>query len=151
MKRLLINIILLFVIAPLLTSAFGQRRSGKNMSKQKYQQQFNPSTIETIEGEVINISYHPGKSMADSMGVHMTVKTDKETIPVHLGPSWYLNQQEEINRGDQVVIIGSRITFENKPAIIAAEITRGQMTLRLRDKKGFPVWRGWRQNKRMNQ
>ena len=151
MKRLIINLILLFVIAPLITIAFGQKRSGKNMTKQKYHQPFNPSTLETIEGEVLNITYHPSKSNADSMGLHMTVKTDIETIPVHLGPTWYLEQQEELKKGDRVAITGSRITFKNKPAIIAAEITRGQMTLQLRNKRGIPMWKGWRQNKRMNQ
>jgi hypothetical protein len=151
MKRLIINIVLFFVIAPFITSAIAQNRSGKKMTKQKYYQPFNPSTVETIEGEVLNITYHPGKYSADSLGVHMTVKTDEETIAVHLGPNWYLEQQEEINKGDQVLITGSRITFKNKPAIIAAEVTRGQMTLQLRNQKGFPVWRGWRQGKRMNQ
>jgi hypothetical protein len=43
-----------------------------------------------------------------------------------------------------VEVKGSRITFEGKPAIIAAEIKKGEETLKLRDENGFPVWSGWR-------
>lgn len=151
MKRAITNITLLVLVGPLLTTAFAQKKSGKNMMKQKYHQQFNPSTVETIEGQVVKISYTVNKKKNSQKGVHMTVKTSDGTMtPVHLGPAWYLEQQEEINKGDEIVITGSRITFEGKPAIVAAEITRGQMTLQLRNKQGIPAWRGWRQNKRMN-
>ncbi len=39
---------------------------------------------------------------------------------------------------------GSRITFKGKPAIITAEVKKGDQILRLRDENGFPVWSGWR-------
>jgi hypothetical protein len=39
---------------------------------------------------------------------------------------------------------GSRITFGVKPAIIAAEVKKGDEVLKLRDDSGFPVWSGWR-------
>jgi hypothetical protein len=40
--------------------------------------------------------------------------------------------------------MGSRITYEGKPAIIAAEVKKGDEVLRLRDEKGIPVWAGRR-------
>jgi hypothetical protein len=44
---------------------------------------------------------------------------------VHLGPSWYLeNQDVKIEPKDKVEVKGSRITFGGKPAIIATEIKR---------------------------
>jgi len=79
-----------------------------------------------------------------SRGVHLVLKTDKgETIPVHLGPEWYIDKQEiTFKPGDKVQIRGSRITFEDKPAIIAAEVTKDGRTLQLRDSNGVPVWAG---------
>ena len=75
----------------------------------------------------------------------MILKTDKETISVHLGSSWYIeNQDIKIELKDKVEVKGSRITFEGKPAIIAAEVKKGNEILKLRDEKGFPVWSGWR-------
>ena len=78
-------------------------------------------------------------------GVHLIVKTDKETISVHLGPGWYIeNQDVKIVPKDKIEVKGSRITYEGKPAIIAATVTKGDEMMELRDTNGFPVWSGWR-------
>ncbi|MDD5642389.1 MAG: DNA-binding protein [Syntrophales bacterium] len=103
---------------------------------------YNPQTVETLSGEVVSVEkFMPGRGM--SYGVHFTLKTDKETIPVHLGPSWYLDKQDiKIVPKDQVQVTGSRVTFEGKPAIIAAEVKKGDKVLKLRDQAGVPVWAG---------
>ena len=108
-----------------------------------YNRMYDPKTMETISGEVTSIDrITPNKGMA--AGVHMSVKTDKETISVHLGPSWYLeNQDVKIEPKDKVEVKGSRITFGGTPTIIAAEVTKGDEVLKLRDESGFPVWAGW--------
>lgn len=81
----------------------------------------------------------------ECLGVHLIVKTEKETIDVHLGPGWYIeNQDVKIMPADKVEVKGSRITFQGKPVIIAAEVKKGEETLKLRDENGFPVWAGWR-------
>jgi len=110
----------------------------------QYSKMYNPKTVETITGVVVSVDeITPMKGM--SHGVHMILKTDKETITVHLGPSWYIeNQDIKIEPKDKVEVKGSRITFEGKPAIIAAEVKKGNEILKLRDEKGFPVWSGWR-------
>jgi hypothetical protein len=46
--------------------------------------------------------------------------------------------------GDKVGIKGSRVTFQGKPVIIAAEVKNGDEVLQLRDGNGFLVWAGWR-------
>ena len=110
----------------------------------QYGRMYNPKTVETISGEVVSTDkIKPMKGM--SYGVHLMIKTDKETLSVHLGPGWYIeNQDIKIEPKDKVQVRGSRITFEGKPAIIAAEIKKGDEILRLRDENGFPVWSGWR-------
>ena len=48
-------------------------------------------------------------------GVSLQVKTDKETIPVHLAPTWYMeNHDIEINPNDTVNIKGYRINFNGE-------------------------------------
>jgi len=49
-----------------------------------------------------------------------------------------------INPKDKIEVKGSRISFENKPAIIAAEIKKSDEILTLRNESGFPAWSGWR-------
>ena len=71
------------------------------------------------------------------------INTDKETIEVHVAPSWYLADQDfEITTKDNIVIKGSRINVDGKPAIIAREIKKGDRILVLRDKNGVPLWSG---------
>lgn len=112
--------------------------------KGSYQRMYNPATVETIKGEVVAVEkVKPMNGM--QYGIHLMVKTDKETIPVHLGPSWYIERQDtKIQKGDRIEVRGSRVTFDGKPAIIAEEVKKGDHVLVLRDSSGVPAWSGWR-------
>jgi hypothetical protein len=43
-----------------------------------------------------------------------------------------------------VEVKGSRVTIAGKPVVIAAEVKKGDETLKLRDDNGIPAWAGWR-------
>lgn len=109
-----------------------------------YARLYDAKTVETVKGEVVSVqTFTPAKGMA--YGVHLQLKTDKETLSVHLGPSWYLeNQDTKIEAKDVVEVRGSRVSFEGKPALIAAQVKKGDETLQLRDQDGDPAWAGWR-------
>jgi hypothetical protein len=131
------------------TAAIAQSRmhwkgSGGWGSGGLYARMYDTKTVETVSGEVADIeSFTPVKGMG--AGVHLLLRTDKEMISVHLGPAWFIeNQDLKIEKKDRIVVRGSRITFQKKPAIIAAEVTKGNETLMLRDDAGVPVWNGWR-------
>ena len=50
-----------------------------------YQRMYNPATVETISGTVESVDkITPMRGMY--YGIHIQLKTDKETISVHLGP-----------------------------------------------------------------
>jgi hypothetical protein len=110
----------------------------------QYGRMFDTNTVATLKGEVVSVEkFTPARGM--SSGVHVQLKTETETISVHLGPSWYLdNQDVQITAKDKIEVTGSRITFDGKPAIIAAEVRKGDKALKLRDENGFPRWAGWR-------
>ena len=105
---------------------------------------YNTKTVETIHGKVLRVdSMTPRHRM--SQGVHLQFKTSNGVIPVHLGPSWYIENQEiEIKPNDTLKIVGSRINFDGEQVIIAAQITKEETTVKLRDTNGFPVWSGGR-------
>jgi len=106
---------------------------------------YNPQTVETLTGEVVSVESIPGQGGGRSSGVHLTLKTDKETIPVHLGPSWYMDKQNfQIGVKDKVEVTGSRVSFAGKPTIIAGEVKKGDKVLKLRDQSGIPLWAGQR-------
>jgi hypothetical protein len=109
-----------------------------------YTRLYDAKTVETVKGEVVIVqTFTPDKGMG--YGVHLQLKTDQETLAVHLGPAWFIeNQDTKIEAKDVVEVKGSRVTFEGKPALIAAEVKKGDETLQLRDPDGYPAWAGWR-------
>ena len=108
---------------------------------------YDPSTVETLRGTVRSVEMHPSRR-GTGYGVHLVVDADGEAVAVHLGPSWYLeNQDEQIDAGDAVVIVGSRVTLDREPIVIAREVQLGDAALVLRDDAGRPAWRGWRRGR----
>lgn len=151
MKKLFIMITVISIVTLGLTAeSFAQRGpmkwqgSGGWGMGTPYQRTYDPAKVETISGTVESIgTVVPVKGMYPAVAV--TVKTDKETIPVHLGPEWYIGRLDtKIVKGDTIEVKGSRVTFADKPAIIAAEVKKGDNVLVLRDSAGIPVWSGWR-------
>lgn len=143
----------ILVILMFLTSLLMAQKRGKGPKwdgsggwglNSKYQRIYNPSTVETLSGTVEEIEiFSPMQGM--SYGVHIILKTEKESISVHLGPSWFIEKlDEKIEVGDKVEVKGSRVTINNSPAIIACEIKKRDSVLKLRDENGFSVWAGWR-------
>jgi len=109
-----------------------------------YQRMYNPATVETVAGTIESIDGTvPMRGM--NRGVHLTLKTEKGPITVHLGPEWYVERLDnELKKGDSVEVKGSRVTFAGNPATIAAEVKKGDAVLKLRDENGTPAWAGWR-------
>ena len=150
MKNINIFVVLISILSLFLApESFAQRGlkwrgSGGWGMGSNYNRMYDPKTAETVTGEVVSVDrMTPMKGM--SYGVHLMLKTDKETVSIHLGPVWFIeNQDVKIEPKDKVEVKGSRITFEGKPAIIAAEVKKGDEVLKIRDENGFPFWSGWR-------
>jgi hypothetical protein len=151
MKNMRVIVTLIFLLSLFwVADSFAQggmrwRGSGGWGPGSQYNRMYDPKTVETLSGEVVSMEEMTSMRGMSSYGVHLALKTDKETIPVHLGPGWFIeNQDTQIAPKDTIEVKGSRITFEGKPAIIAAEVRKGGEVLKLRDESGFPVWSGWR-------
>ncbi len=148
MKRLMFVVTISIIVFSFFSDSLFAQKGGMNKrgtgwgAGSQYNRMYNVSTVETITGEVVSVDkITPVKGM--SYGIHLLVKTGKDTISVHLGPSWYMDKQKIIiNSKDKVTVTGSRITYQGSPAIIASEIKKGDNTITLRDKNGYPVWSG---------
>ena len=106
-----------------------------------YDRMYDPKTLATVSGEVVSVD-----KIADQgtgYGASLTLKTAKETILVYLGPGWFLEKQDlTFAPKDQVEITGSQISFHGKPSLIAAQVKKGDKSLKLRDPAGIPAWAG---------
>jgi hypothetical protein len=126
---------------------FGWRGSRGWAVDGSYGRLFDPKSVVTIRGTIASLrEVTPMKGMG--MGVHLMLKTDAETVDVHLGPLWFLESQDaDLKAGDAIEVRGSRVQIDKRPALIAIEIKRGGDVLVLRDADGLPRWAGWRRGR----
>lgn len=111
---------------------------------------YDPQNVATVKGQVEKLEE---VAMARNMAVReVLLKTDQGSLLVHLGPGWFLDEKKfAVKVGDTVSATGSRATLNNRPALIAREVTVNGVTLKLRDDQGVPVWRGMGQGGGMGQ
>ena len=148
-KNVILTALVFLITLFLVSESYAQRRprwsgSGGWGPGNQYGRLYNPNTVETIYGSVVKVEkIIPIRGMI--YGIHLIVKTNKENISVHLGPGWFIeNQDIKIEPEDKIEVMGSRVVFEGNPAVIAALVIKGEQKLKLRDEIGFPVWSGWR-------
>jgi len=120
---------------------------GRNMRMPRY----DTSTVATIRGTVQEVHEEMMRTggtgrmgamgMGSMGGLHLTVKTKKETVTVLAGPADFAKDKGfSFAKGDRVEVTGSRVTYNDAKAIIAREIKKGGKTLVLRNKSGVPKW-----------
>ncbi len=156
MKKLSVLFLAIFLTAGLFSSqsVFGQpampeyQNNGPSADSQ-YSPLYNTKTVEALLGTVVAVDKSTPRGRGRYYGVHIVLKTDKETIIVHLGPAWYLDAHgPTIRTGDKIEVVGSRVTIDNKPVVLAAEIRKGNQFLQLRTTGGIPLWGGGRMRPR---
>lgn len=102
---------------------------------------YDPKTEVTVKGTIEDVQEHAGKG--GGTGVHLVVKTDAGTLPVHVGPSAYIaKKQFSFAKGDVVEILGSKVPIGGEETLLAREITKAGKTLVLRNAQGIPEWAG---------
>jgi hypothetical protein len=96
-------------------------------------------TVESIE----TITGPGGRGRRGLGGTHVIVKTKADTLEVHVGPTAYLTEHKiTLAKGDTVEILGSRVTIDDEPVLLARQITKGTDKWTLRDASGRPLWSG---------
>ena len=99
--------------------------------------EYDVSAEVTVKGVVTAI--HESKVATDHPGLHLVLQTDTETVEVHACPVRFLSELGfALEVGDKLTVIGSRP--KGASVMVAREITKGQLSLILRDKTGTPNW-----------
>lgn len=131
-------------LAPATLAQMGSGGMGQGMHMPKY----DPSTVATVKGTVEEVqegmmqSGQMGQMKGmGHMGLHLILKTDKESLTVLVGPAGFVKDKGfSFAKGDQIEVTGSRVKYNDRDAVIAREIKKGDKTLTLRDEKGIPEW-----------
>ncbi len=100
---------------------------------------YDPKTEVKMKGTVADVQQHPGKR--GGTGTHLILKTESGSLPVHVGPSSYIaKKQFSFSKGDQIEVLGSKVSLAGTETLIAREITKEGKTLVLRNAQGIPEW-----------
>jgi len=135
LRNSLVAILTVAVIMALSTTVPAQAGPGQSTERPRY----DTKTETTISGVVQEVKEVVGAGQ--SRGIHLFVKTSDAVVEVHVGPSWYLEQQKYVfTKGDQVKVTGCKAKISDNDVILAREITKGENTWTLRDAQGIPRW-----------
>jgi hypothetical protein len=73
----------------------------------------------------------------------LVLKTSQGNLTINLGPPWYVKKQGfSVQKGDTIEVTGSKVTQDEKTVLLAAEVKKNGQTLKVRDEKGVPLFRG---------
>jgi len=129
------HIVLLLFTVFLSTSAAWAVQGSESVPK------YNPATESTFKGIIVSVSER-NCPVSGGLGFHFVLKLqDGNTIEVHVAASKFIKTYDvALNKGDQVEVVGSKVTFEGVETIFARSVTHGTETFVFRDQTGQPVW-----------
>ena len=105
---------------------------------------YDPATETTVRGVVTEVSDFACPVSEGEIGNHLRLETADGTVEVHLAPSRIMRGQNLVfARGEQLVVVGSRVRTLGKNDIIAREITRGSETTIFRNPTGKLIVTQW--------
>jgi hypothetical protein len=103
-------------------------------------------TVTSVEGEIAAVERVERRRHA---GVHLALSTGSGTVPVRLGPDFYVDEQAvKLATGDRVIVKGYEVELDGERVLVAAEVRRGDAVLALRGEDGIPLWRGHGRSRR---
>lgn len=114
-------------------------------SVNKSEKLYSEDAVQTVKAVITDTKTVRLKDGAEFIQMH--VETDHGTVPVHVGPTWYMTEYADrfdVNKGRSVSVIGSPSTVQGKEVLVASELTNeeGKQHMRLRHPGGVPAWVG---------
>jgi len=104
------------------------------------QNDYDVKTVETFGGKVLSVEKTAPANRRGNW-INLLLETGNGTIAVQLGPDWYIDKQTpRIQPNDTIKVTGSRVTMDGRSIVVAADVTKGNELLRLREANGIPVW-----------
>jgi len=106
-----------------------------------YDRAYDPKKMVELDGEVGVVSRvvpRPGMVAGECFELLLA---DGDSFPVHLGPAYFLDARHfHLETGDHVHLRAAKVHDHDNVVLMAAEVTRGEDVLELRDGDGYPLW-----------
>ena len=104
------------------------------------QNDYDVKRVETFGGRVLSIEKTAPANRRGNW-INVLLQTGNGTVAVQLGPDWYIDKQTpRIQPNDTIQVTGSRVTMDGRSIVVAADVTKGNELLKLREPNGIPVW-----------
>ncbi len=101
---------------------------------------YDPDTVTTLTGKVTAVEIVPA-GPGRRGGTHVTLQSGEKHTVVHLGPTWFLEQQAFAPaQDDTLTVTGSLVASGDDTYLIAREAKKGEKVLTLRNEDGIPAW-----------
>lgn len=103
---------------------------------------YDRATVQTIRGTISAVDTVPSPRVFGG-GLHVRLNAADKTYDVHLGPQSFLAAKSlTVAVGDRVDVTGSLVQYGGAEALLAASVTKGTLSIALRDSLGLPLWAG---------
>lgn len=137
MKTWYMVLLIVVLLVALTPAAVAAQAADASKAVPKY----DVATEITIKGVITEVSER-NCPVSGSMGFHLVIKSpDGKTIEAHIATTKFMKAYDmTLIKGDQIELVGSKVTFEGVETIFAREVTRENETFIFRDKTGKPVW-----------
>lgn len=115
-------------------------QGGAWSAQSRFNKQYDPQKTRTIQGELLSVGSFRPAAGADE-GIRLRIRTSDGIATVYAGPTWFARERNfDLDRGDDVTVVGSEATVDNRQVILAQTLRVDGQTLQLRDEQGKPQW-----------
>jgi len=138
------KLILGFVLALITLVSQTYAQPGRGLNRSAITLAYDTATVTTIEGTISKID-----TVTTDYGrfasLLLTVKSGSKEHLVYVSPTWYLDQEKiKFQTNASIKVVGSQITYLNKPHIVAREFDYNKQKWEVRKADGSPIWAGQR-------
>lgn len=131
---LLLGSILSVAVIAMLLLTFGVKPRGPTEQGAAL---YNVASETTVKGVVRTVEDSPCAVSESEIGRHLRLQTANGMMQIHLAPARVMRSQKfTFTPGDQIEVIGAKVSLQGEESIIAREITRGNESFFLRDREG---------------
>ena len=131
---LLLGSILSVAVIAMLLLTFGVKPRGPTEQGAAL---YNIATESTLKGVVRAVEDYTCAVSESEIGRHLRLQTATGMVEVHLAPARVMRSQKfTFSPGDQIEVLGSKLSLQGQESIIAREITRGNESFFIRDREG---------------
>lgn len=95
-----------------------------------------------VEGAIQDVRFEPRyQGTAPFLILALREKSTNRLFQVEVSPAWFFDR--DLHQGEPLRVVGSLVSPAGAPALlIAREVLVQGQTITVRDKSGFPSWRG---------